>query len=57
MPCGPGAAMGRAETSASSSGGMNVCREVKGAMSEDAVSIAKKIADRAENFYKKQGWL
>ena len=30
---------------------------VKGAMSEDAASIAKKIADRAENFYKKQGWL
>ncbi len=57
IPVGAGAAMGRAATSAIISGGMNVAREVKGAMSEDAVSIAKKIADRAENFYKKQGWL
>lgn len=57
IPVGAGAAAGSAATAAIVSGGMNVAREVKGAMSEDTGKIAEKIADRFETFYEEQGWL
>jgi hypothetical protein len=36
---------------------MAIGRETKGAMAPDAGRMAKKIAERAEDFYKRQGWL
>ena len=57
VPVGAGAAAGRAASSAVVSGGMNVAREVRGGMDADAGRLADEIADRAEAFYKRQGWL
>ena len=57
VPVAGGAAMGTAATSAAVSGGMNVAREVTGGLDADAGRLADEIADRAEAFYKRQGWL
>jgi hypothetical protein len=57
VPVGAGAAMGATARSAVISGGMNVAREVRGGMDADAGRLADEIADRAEAFYKRQGWL
>ncbi len=57
VPVGAGAAAGRAATSAAISGAMSVTREIRGGMSADTKRLAEKIADRAEAFYQRQGWL
>ncbi len=57
VPVGAGAAAGRAATSAAISGAMSVTREIRGGMSADTKRLAEKIADRAEAFYERQGWL
>ncbi len=57
VPMAGGAAMGSLATSAVISGGMNIAKEVRGAMHDDAGRIADEIADRAEAFYQRQGWL
>jgi hypothetical protein len=57
VPIGAGAAAGRAATSAVISGGMTVSREVRGGMVADAGRMAEQIAERAEAYYRKQGWL
>jgi hypothetical protein len=57
VPVVGGAAAGSVATSAVISGGMAIARETKGAMAPDAGRMAKKIAERAEDFYKRQGWL
>jgi len=57
IPVAGGAAMGSAATSAVISGGMNITREARGAMNPDAERMAKKIAERAKDFYVRQGWL
>jgi hypothetical protein len=57
VPVGAGAAAGRAATSAVISGGMNVAREVTGSLEADAGRLADEIADRAEAFYRRRGWL
>ena len=57
VPVAGGAAMGAAATSAVVSGGMNVAKEVRGELVTDAGQLAEEIAERAEAFYKRQGWL
>jgi hypothetical protein len=57
VPVAGGAAAGTAATSAVISGGMNVTREIRGGLDKDAGRLAEEIADRAEAFYKRQGWL
>ncbi len=57
VPVGAGAMAGRAATSAAISGGMNVMQEVTGGLDSDAGRLAGELAKRAENFYKRQGWL
>jgi hypothetical protein len=57
IPVGVGAAAGTAATSAVISGGMNVTTEVRGGLEADAGRLAEKIAERAEAFYQRQGWL
>ena len=39
------------------SGGMNIVKEARGSMDADAGHMTKEIAERAEAFYKRQGWL
>ena len=56
VPMVGGAIAGTAATSAVISGGMNITKEVRGAMRDDAGRIAEEIASRAEAFYKRQGW-
>jgi hypothetical protein len=57
VPVGAGAAMGNVARSAAISGGMNVVQEVTGGLDSDARRLAGELAKRAENFYKRQGWL
>ena len=57
VPVGAGAIAGRAATSAAISGGMNVVQEVTGGLDSDAGRLAGALAKRAEDFYKRQGWL
>ncbi len=57
VPVAGGAVVGSAATSAVISGGMAIVRETRGAMYDDAGRIADEIAERAEAFYKRQGWL
>jgi hypothetical protein len=57
VPVAGGAIAGTAATSAVISGGMNIAKETRGAMNPDAARMAKKIADRAQAFYERQGWL
>jgi hypothetical protein len=57
VPLAGGAAMGSVATSAMISGGMALTRETKAALAPDMARIAKKIAERAEAFYKRRGWL
>jgi len=57
VPVAGGAIAGTAATSAVVSGGMNIAKETRGAMHPDAARMAKKIADRAQAFYERQGWL
>ncbi|MBW2495046.1 MAG: DUF4410 domain-containing protein [Deltaproteobacteria bacterium] len=57
IPVAGGAAMGSAATSAIVSGGLNVARETRAAMSPDVKRMAEKIAERAKAFYVRQGWL
>jgi hypothetical protein len=54
---GAGAAAGTAATSAVISGGMKVTTELRGTLEADAGRLAEEIAERAEAFYKRQGWL
>jgi hypothetical protein len=56
-PVGVGALAGNAARSAAISGGMNVVQEVTGGLDSDAGNLAKKLAERAASFYKRQGWL
>lgn len=57
VPLAGGAVAGSLATSAVISGGMNIVRETKSAMAPDAERMAKQIAERAEGFYRRQGWL
>ena len=57
VPMAGGAAMGTLATSAVISGGMNIVKEAHGAMRDDAGRIAEEIANRAQAFYERQGWL
>jgi hypothetical protein len=57
LPVGVGAAAGTAAASAVISGGMNVMTEMRGGLEADAGRLAEKIAERAEAFYRRQGWL
>ncbi len=57
VPVAGGAIAGAAATSAIISGGMNIVRETRGVMHDDAGRIADEIAKRCESFYKTQGWL
>ena len=57
VPMVGGAAIGTLATSAVISGGMNILKEASGAMHDDAGRIAKEIANRAQAFYERQGWL
>jgi hypothetical protein len=57
LPVAGGAIAGTAATSAIISGGMNIMKETRGAMHDDASRIADDIAERAEGFYQRQGWL
>ena len=57
VPVAGGAIAGTAATSAVISGGMNILRETRGAMHDDAGRIADEITKRAEAFYQRQGWL
>jgi hypothetical protein len=57
VPVAGGAAAGTAATSAVISGGMNVTKEVRGGLDADAGRLADEIAERAEAFYKRRGWL
>lgn len=52
-----GASAARAATSAVIGGGMNVKTEMGGGLEADAGRLAEKIAERAEAFYRRQGWL
>ncbi len=56
-PVGVGAMAGRAATSAVVSGGMNLVREVRGSLEAEAGRMAEEIAERAQAFYQRQGWL
>ncbi len=56
VPVGVGAAAGRVVTSAIISGGMNIVQEVTGELRGDVERLAEQFAERAENFYKRQGW-
>jgi hypothetical protein len=57
IPVAGGAVAGTVVTSAVVSGGMSVVREAKGQMHGDASRLADEIAERAEAFYKRRGWL
>ena len=57
VPVAGGVIAGSAATSAIVSGGMSVVRETRGAMHDDAGRIADEVAERAEAYYKRQGWL
>ena len=57
VPVGAGAIAGNAARSAVISGGMNVVQEVTGGLDSDAGRLAGELAKRAEDFYKRQGWL
>ena len=57
IPMAGGAAMGTLATSAVISGGMNILKETRGALNPDAERMAEQIAERAEAFYRRQGWL
>ncbi len=57
IPVGAGAIAGRAASAAVISGGMNVVQEVKGGLESAAENLAEQVAARAEEFYRRQGWL
>jgi hypothetical protein len=57
VPMVGGAAMGTLAVSAAISGGMNIIKEGRASMDADAGRMAEEIAERAEAFYKRQGWL
>ena len=57
IPMAGGAAMGNLAMSAAISTGMNIVKEGRTSMDADAGHMAEEIAERAEAFYKKQGWL
>jgi len=57
VPIAGGAAAGSAAVSAAVSGGMTLVTEKRGGMDQDAGNLAKQIAERAEIFWKEQGWL
>lgn len=57
VPMAGGAALGSLATSAVISGGMQIVKETRGGMRDDAGRIAEEIANRAEAFYRNQGWL
>jgi hypothetical protein len=57
VPIAGGAAAGSAAVSAAVSGGMTLVTEKRGGMDRDAGNLAKQIAERAETFWKEQGWL
>jgi hypothetical protein len=57
VPVAGGAVAGTVATSAVISGGMNIAKETRGAMKDDAGRIADEIANRAQAFYERQGWL
>jgi hypothetical protein len=57
VPMAGAAALGTVATAAVISGGINLAREVKGAVDDETSQIAKEIAELAEQYYKRQGWL
>jgi hypothetical protein len=57
VPMAGGVALGAAATSAVISGGMNVAREVKGAIDDEISQMAEEIAETAKKFYEQRGWL
>jgi len=57
VPMAGGAAMGTLAASAVISGGMNIVKETRVALNPDAERMAESIAERAEAFYRRQGWL
>jgi hypothetical protein len=54
---GVGAAAGSLVMSAAISAGGSVVQEVTSGLESDAGRLAKKIAERTESFYRRQGWL
>ena len=56
VPVGVGAAAGRVVTSAVISGGLNIAQEISGELHSDVDRLAEQFAERAEDFYRRQGW-
>jgi hypothetical protein len=57
VPMAGAAVLGTVATAAVISGGINVAREVKGAIDDETSQIANEIAERAKQYYQQQGWL
>jgi len=56
VPVGVGAVAGRVVTSVIISGGMNIVQEISGELKNDVSRLADQIAERAVDFYTRQGW-
>ncbi len=57
LPIGVGAAASNMATSAAIGGGMQVVGEATGGLDSDTARLAETLAERAESFYRRQGWL